>query len=160
MSRNGSDDMKKPIAVLFAFLLLLLSSCTSLPEPDAHELADRIISEQTAREFDEADSDMISILFGLDVNDFSDYAVYYSKEPANADIVVIFKSDKKKTLDSAKDILEEFRKSRIEDFKGYAPEEAAKLEEAKVISKGKYDIFVVMPDNEAVQKAINTEFEG
>ncbi len=149
--------MKKLIAVLFVFLLL--TSCAELPEPDAHELADKIISGQSAGEFDEADGDMISILFGLDVNDFSDYAVYYSKEPASADIVVIFKSDKKETLDSAKDILEEFRKSRVEDFKGYAPEEAAKLEEAKVITKGKYDILAVMPDNEAAQKVINTAFE-
>lgn len=149
--------MRKLIALIF--VILLLTSCSSLPEPDAHELADKIISGQPAGEFDEADGDMISILFGLDVEDFSDCAVYYSKEPASADIVIIFKSDNKETLESVKDILEEFRKSRIEDFKGYAPEEAAKLEESKVITKGKYDILVVMPDNGAAQKVINTAFE-
>ncbi len=149
--------MKNLIAVIFVFLLL--TSCSSLPEPDAHELADEIISGQQTGEFDEADGDMISILFGLDVEDFSDCAVFYSKEPASADIVIIFKSENKENLESVKEILEEFRNSRIEDFKGYAPEEAAKLDESKVIIKGKYTILTVMPDNEAAQKVINTAFE-
>lgn len=149
--------MKKLIVVLFA--LLLLTSCSSVPEPDAHELANKIISGQSAGEFEEADGDMISILFGLDVDDFSDCAVYYSKEPACADIIIIFKSDKKETLESVKEVLEEFRQSRIEDFKGYAPEEAAKLEESKVIIKGKYDILAVMPDSQTAQETINTAFE-
>ncbi len=149
--------MKKLITVLLVFLLL--TSCSSLPEPDAKELANKIISGQQAGEFDEADGDMISILFGLEVEDFSDCAVFYSKEPASADIVIIFKSDNKETLKSVKGILEEFRESRIEDFKGYAPEEAAKLEESKVIIKGKYTILTVMSDNEAAQKVINAAFE-
>ncbi len=149
--------MKKLIAILSAFLFL--TSCSSLPEPDAKELADKIISGQSAGEFEEASADMISILFGLDVENFNDYAVYYSKEPASADIIIIFKSDKKETLEIVKEILEEFRQSRIEDFKGYAPDEAAKLEESKVITKGKYDILTVMPDNQAAQDTVNSAFE-
>ena len=62
-------------------------------------------------------------------------------------------------MESVKEVLEEFRQSRIEDFKGYAPEEAAKLEESKVIIKGKYDILAVMPDSQTAQETINTAFE-
>ncbi len=148
--------MKKLIAVVFA--LLMLSSCGSFPEPDVHELADSIISGQAAGEFKEADGDMISLILDVDANDYSDSALFYSSEPACADIIVIFKTDKSDLQSETKKILSDFRESRLKDFKGYAPEEAVKIEDSEVISKGKYVIWAVMPDGEAAKKQIDSAF--
>lgn len=148
--------MKRFIVIIAA--LLMLVSCGQLPEPDANELAQDIILNQSAGEFEPADNDMISLLFDVDTAGYSDCVLYYSAEPACADIIVIFKSEQSDLLADTKEILEDFREDRLEDFKGYAPEEAAKIESSKVLTKGKYVIWVVMPDEDDALKRIDTAF--
>ncbi len=150
----------KRFVSMAASALLMFAACGKLPEPDAHELAQNIISAQGMSEaFAEADSDMVSLLFDIEIEDYSDFAVYYSSEPACADIVVVFKSEQSEILGKTKDMLGDFRASRLNDFKGYAPEEAAKIERSDVISKGKYVILAVMPDSNAAVDCIDSAFK-
>lgn len=156
--------MRKIKALLTAFtlmLLIMLSSCTSLPEPEVSEITDAVTSAVTLESgFSTATDAEISVLFGCDIGDYEAVSVLYSTDAMYADIIAVFKSENSHVQSETREFLDEFIESRLADFTGYAPEEVKKIEDSGVISYGLYDILVISSDFDAAESAVDKLFRA
>lgn len=150
----------KRIILLVIVSLLLFASCGRMPQPTAQEIVEAVkASQQQNGEYVSADEEMIKILFDFEPSDYSDWAVEYSKEAACADVIIVFKSGDKDTQSKTQDFLKEFLERRLNDFKGYAPEEAKKLEESRLLTYGNYDILTICGDFRSAKDAADRLFK-
>lgn len=151
--------MKKLICFLILALTLLSACGKSYPEPDMSAILDAAKSSQPqAADFLEADSKTVNAVFGCDVSLYDDFCVLYSSDPSSADIIAIFKSSDEQRRSETKDMLSGFLLQRIEDFKGYAPLEVKKMESCRVLSYGKYNILMILPDFSLAEESIKSLF--
>ncbi len=155
--------MKRIAVIVLATVVsaVLLASCrsSSLPSPDAMELANEIL--ETLGETDSfalADSETVDIVFGCDSSVYEDYCVMYSTEDISADIIAIFKSPDDETQDETEEMLEEFLNTRLNDFKGYAPLEVQKIENTKLITYGSYDILIIISEFDSAKSVVDSAF--
>lgn len=152
--------MKRVIVVIFA-VMLLLTSCGSsnLPSPDAEELATEILETLgETDDFELADSETVDIVFGCDSSIYDDYCVMYTTVDASADIIAIFKSPDGDSQSETEEMLDEFLESRLNDFKGYAPIEAQKIENTKIMTYGSYDILIIISDFDVAKTVVDSAF--
>ncbi|MCC8131890.1 MAG: DUF4358 domain-containing protein [Ruminococcus sp.] len=151
--------MKKFGTIILAVAVLFAACGSSLPSPDATELANEIL--ETLGETDNfilADSETVDIVFGCDSTVYEDYCVMYSTEDASADIIAIFKSPESETQDDTQEMLDSFLESRLNDFKGYAPLEVQKIENTKLITYGYYDILIIISDFDSAKNVVDSAF--
>ena len=151
--------MKKLILSFLLAASLLLCGCSEYAEPDVHQLVASIVSEQLIELPTEASDEDIAVIFDFDPSEVEDCAVTYSGRGGYADIIAVFKLE---SADSAEDfsaMLSDYKTSRYEDFKGYAPFEAEKLENGKVMTYGRYVLLAVVPDISKAQADIDAAFK-
>lgn len=150
--------MKRVICA--AFILLLLTACSQYAEPDVNSLMEQILSEQTIEEVTVASEADISILFDIDLSAVDVCDVRYSGKGGYADIIAIFKLKDISNAETVINMLIDYKAGRYEDFIGYAPFEAEKIEKGRVMAYGRYVLLVVVPDISAAQKTIDAAFEA
>ena len=150
--------MKRLICVLFA--VMLLAGCTQYLSPDVSELMDSLISSQGLDDMTTADDRAVGILYGIDLNAVEDYAAAYSGKGGYADMIAIFKLNADADPDAVADILKTYKDNRYEDFKGYAPFEAEKVENGKVLAYDKYVLLLILPDINAGVETVDKAFKG
>ncbi len=154
--------MKRLICLLTIALIICtaFSACgKSYPEPDMSTLTEAAVSSQPQSiDFSDADGDTVNAVFECDVSLYDDFCVMYSSDPASADIIAIFKSSDEKMHAEAQKMLNDFLSQRIDDFKGYAPLEVKKMEDCRVVSYGKYDILMILPDFSSANEAVGKVF--
>ncbi|MCD7770743.1 MAG: DUF4358 domain-containing protein [Oscillospiraceae bacterium] len=148
------------ILCILTSVLVLFSSCGStLPSPDATELATEVLDSLGETDnFALADSETVEIVFSCDSSIYEDFCVMYSTEDISADIVAIFKSPDSETQDATQEMLEEFLESRLNDFKGYAPLEVQKIENSELITYGSYDILIIISDFDSAKSVVDSAF--
>lgn len=154
----------KPIkSVIFLCLLIsaiiTVSACGRTQEPLVQDIVDSIISSNWyASDFVQADALTAGIIFDCDVSAYDDYAVYYTDEPAKADIIIVFKTGDKNLGKDTADFLESFIESRRKDFEGYAPLEVKKIDQSSVVTRGSYIILLILEDSDAANAALDSVF--
>ena len=153
--------MKKRHVLLWTLALCLtLSACGGGKEtqeaPAAPEtLAQAVLSSQSgggelAPLTGEALSDHLTALCGLE--EWEAAAVYLGAGMDAREVTVVLLAGEFDAEQAAED-LEDYRLDRQGDFFGYAPEEAALLEEAAVLQSGRYAALLVCEDPEAAEAA-------
>ena len=150
--------MKKTLCIFLAILFISLTACSQYAEPDVGELTDLILSEQTIEEITYASESDVGILFDIDLDRVEAYRVCYSGKGGYADMIAVFKLKNSVDADSVSSVLEKYKSDRYEDFKGYAPLEAKKIEKGRIMVYGRYVLLVVVPDISAAQKTIDAAF--
>lgn len=150
--------MKRFICIVL--IPLLLVACSQYAEPDVSSLMDQILSEQTIEEVAVATEADIEILFGINLDAVERYDVCYSGKGGYADIIAIFKLSDSSSAEEISAILTDYKASRYEDFKGYAPLEADKIEKGRIMTYGRYVLLVVVPDISSAQKTIDAAFSA
>ena len=150
--------MKKLICAVIA--LVLLTSCSQYAEPDVSVLMEELLSGQDTEEMTAATAEEVGILFDIDLSLAEDFAVSYSGKGGCADIVAIFKLNSKEDAPDAAAVLEKYREDRYNDFLGYAPFEAEKIENGRVLTYGRYVILIVLPDIESALSAAEKAFKA
>lgn len=88
-------------------------------------------------------------LYGQSADKFSDGAILYVSSGKSADEISLLKGD------GAKDLLLERKKNRAADFKGYAPEESKKCEDAEVYETNGFCVLVISEDTDDVKAKID-----
>lgn len=149
--------MKKIIPIIVS-AVLLLSGCSGYNSPDVDELMDGICLSQGLENMTAADDLSLGILFDISLDEVEDYSVKYSSDGGYADLVAIFKMNPDADTEDAAGKLKDYKSARYEDFKGYAPLEAEKVENGKVMVYDRYVLLVIVPDIAAAEETINTEF--
>ena len=150
--------MKKLIIAVLA--LVLLTSCSQYAEPEVSVVFENMLSGQELEEMTPATAQEVGILFDFDISLAEEYSVSYSGKGGCADILAVFKLyDGENTSDVAS-ALEKYREDRYNDFLGYAPFEAEKIENGRVLTYGRYVILIVLPDIESALSAADKAFKA
>ena len=96
--------------------------------------------------------------YGLERSDWTDAAAAYSQGFQANELAVIQLSEESNVAE-AEQSLAAYVERRKAEFTGYAPEEAAKLEDALLLRQGRWLLLVVCPDPEAALSAFELSFE-
>ncbi len=153
--------MKKIGIIILAVVVLFVACGSTLPSPDATELATEILEALGETEnFILADSETVDIVFDCDSSVYDDFCVMYSTEDASADIIAIFKSPDGETQADTQEMLDSFLESRFNDFKGYAPLEVQKIENTKLITYGYYDILIIISEFDSAKSVVDSAFSA
>lgn len=99
---------------------------------------------------DDSDSDMLSLVIGLDESLYDEYRYMYPETNLNNNQILVVKGSDKKAL---RDALDKFLKNQIELYSSYLAAEAEKLKAAEVFEVDDYVILLVGDTKEEVQKA-------
>ena len=150
--------MKKLFCVIFS-AMLIMCACSQYAEPDVAELMDMLISSQELDNMTSADDSGVGILFGIELSEVEEYAVQYSGKGGFADMIAIFKLVDDGDSEAVAELLRTYKEHRYEDFKGYAPFEAEKVENGKVVIYDRYVLLVIAPDISAAQDTLNQAFK-
>ena len=155
--------MKQRLLGLAALAIFLLSSCGSDAQITTQytplQIATAIIEAhvdisemQVLHSDDNFFTEYVDTKYDIEVGAVKDGVIFYCSG-AIADEIAVFlvtdNSDVKKT----KDALKEYKKHRAEAFMGYAPEQAAILENGLVVTRGNYVALLICKnpkDSEAV----------
>ncbi len=148
--------MKRIILVIIT-AMTLFTACGGYNHPAASELAELIISSQGLEEMSEASGEDIEILFKTEASELKQYCVKYSSRGAYADMVAILEAGDGKVGELEK-LLSDYKNARYEDFKGYAPLEAEKVENGKVLVYDSYVILLIVPDVQSAEETVDSEF--
>ena len=149
----------RKIICAFAVLALLLSGCSKYAEPDVSELMPSVLACSSIDDFAYADDNTVGIIFDIDLSEVEEYSCSYSGKGGFADMVAIFKLYDEDNAQKVSDMLLRYKDSRYNDFKGYAPFEAEKVKNGKVLTYGRYVLFVVVGDISTAQETIEAAFK-
>ena len=150
--------MRKLFCVFSALFLVLLTACSQYAEPDVFELMSSVVSGQDVQEMTDANEAEVEMIFDINLDSVEEYAVRYSGRGGYADMVVIFKLNDSDQAEKTAQILENYRSSRYDDFKGYAPIEAKKIEDGRVLTYGRYVLLIILPDMQSAMDAAESAF--
>ncbi len=139
---------------------LLFAGCSQYAEPDVGELMTALLENQDVAKPTEATEAEISAIFEINPEDVESRSVYYSGKGGYADIAAVFVMNSEDLTQEAADALDEYRLQRYEDFKGYAPVEAEKLENGRVLTYGRYVLLLVLPDIDKAVEAADAAFKA
>lgn len=156
--------MKRILCVFISLLILSLCGCSEYAEPDVNTLmADIISSQQFEADMTSADEKTICMLFEFVAEKAEVCAVSYSGKGGLADMIAIFKisdsADLSADIALTEQALSDYKSARYDDFKGYAPFEAEKIEKGEVMIYGKYILLVIVPDISEARTVIDSSFK-
>ena len=108
---------------------------------------------------DEGFADYLERAYGLDAALLEDGAVGHSSGVSAAELTVL-RFREAGDAEDARQALMDYVDARLNDFYGYAPAQAALLEEAAVLFRGRYAALLVLPDQEAARADFDRCFDG
>ena len=159
--------MKKRILPLF-LAALLLAGCVQKAAPSevtasADEIAQAVLNSQADREGVNALSGgelafYLTNLYGLEEGDWTDAAIYAAGGMDAREITVILPAEgREETVAAA---LENYRQSRLGDFFGYAPAQAALVEDAHVVGRTGCRALLICADMDSALAAFGAFHQG
>ncbi len=149
--------MKK---IIFAILtaMIFLTACGKYNQPDVTALTDELCFIQGLDDMSDATPDDVKILYDIEPADTEDFSVRYSSKGGYADMIAVFKMIGSQEADYAEEALLDYKAARYEDFKGYAPLEAEKIENGKVLRYDNYVILLIVSNIDTAVQCADTEF--
>lgn len=99
------------------------------------------------------DSQALKRNFGLNSSDYSGVLYYASVSGISAEEVLLIQVADRSQISQVTDALEERVENRQKDFKGYAPEQAELLKNARQTVRGSYIFFVVSENADRYMEA-------
>lgn len=151
--------MKRFFALLAAFAILL-TACSGYSEPDVSQLMESLLSGQNVKDAVNAPYEDISLIFEFDPEKVEEAALCYSGDGGYADMAAVFKLYSADDASAFSDMLSEYKDTRYEDFKGYAPMEAEKIENGRVLTYGRYVLLLILPDIPGAVGAADAAFSA
>lgn len=156
----------KKIIRLTALLLAVLGLCACGQAKSVknnvpvEQIVAGILEELSAREdLTPMNDSYVGGVMGMDVSDYSEYAVYISAVGTNIDEFGVFKvSGDLKPEDAAQQLRDYLQMREDTWMNQYTPEERPKLQKAAVKTLGGYVMYAILSEPE--QKAAFAAFEG
>ncbi len=155
--------MKKRFALILACLVALtLAACSrgsgeadmkaSKPLADiAEEIRDAVGSATLIKE---EDADTLKEYYGYDVDKYASYAIY-NPPIINADTIHIVELTDIDDMTAAKAELEANKERVVKAFDGYLPDQYAMAQDGQVVTKGRYAMLIISPDNAKAVEIFN-----
>ena len=126
----------------FVVLLMLFASGSNKPfEEVSKSVEDSLDTEALTAQ----DAAMFKRNFGLNAADYAGVLYYSSGASMSAEDVLLVKVNRDSQVQEVVDAIDERIQSRINDFEGYAPDEAKLLEDARQSVRGTYIFYAASP---------------
>lgn len=91
--------------------------------------------------------------YGLNGADYDGVLFYVSEHSMSADEILLIKAKNEEQVQEIESAIDRHLQNRIEDFDGYAPDEAKLLKDAERSTRGTYIFLCVSKDAKAYKKA-------
>ena len=155
--------MKKKIVslILAAVSILCLASCSggNAKTPAVKDVANTIRESGEFAELVALNDDNISTrYYGIDLEAIEEYEVLVCATGAATDEIAVFKMKSQDDVEDMRDVVLERKEELYDRFVDYVPDEAPKVNNAVISSKGKYVYFIVCEDHKAAKEAAESCF--
>ena len=149
--------MRKKIALIVTLVICTMgmAACGDKKDDDkketktdsVSELADKLKAEGSFTDLSPLESKIaVERLYGLDSSKIEDSA-FYSNSNATAEDVAVIKVNDESYVADVKKAIEDRVAEQTKSFESYNAAEVPKLEDAVIITSGKYVVFVVSGDS-------------
>ncbi len=131
--------------VIIAAIALFVAFCVytqhqgNVPFDQVRDAVVQAIDQESMRD---AGSRGFVRFYGLNSAEYDGILLYQSTSGMSADEVLLVKLKDRNQLDALLETINSRKEARTSDFSGYAPAEAAIMEEAEILTKGKYVLFL------------------
>lgn len=140
------------LIVVYIVCLLLFTSGSSKPFAEVAGPVEGAVNKDTMVKQKELD---IKKLYELNVSEYDGIMLYVSSNNLSAEEVLLLKVKDKDQLDDVRKAIDKRLESRMNDFKGYAPEEEAYIDSAVVSFRGDYVFVSIGVDAEKLKEVFN-----
>lgn len=158
------------LIILAVAAAVALSACAANPKAatsySPRQIAEAVISAQgdisallPLLPDDGYYADYITDIYQMDADKIKDGAIYYASG-MQADEIAVFLVSGKSGADDAREALLRYADHRADVFMGYAPEQAAKLENGIVAVRGDYVALLVCKDPQKAESTFLACFSG
>ena len=148
--KEGFDITAAPVFTALKIIALVLMVIFIISEYSfdreskaAFEDVSKAVSERfSQKNVITGDNQMIKRLYGIDPNEYSDVLLYYPSTNMGSEELLLVKLNDLSQQETVKKAMEERVDSQKNVFEGYAPDQVAMLEKAKVDVEGNYILMV------------------
>ncbi|MBR1507056.1 MAG: DUF4358 domain-containing protein [Eubacterium sp.] len=148
--KEGFDIAAAPVFTALKIVALVLMVIFIISEYSfdreskaAFEDVSKAVSERfSQKNVITGDNQMIKRLYGIDPNEYSDVLLYYPSTNMGSEELLLVKLNDLSQQETVKKAMEERVDSQKNVFEGYAPDQVAMLEKAKVDVEGNYILMV------------------
>lgn len=145
--------------VILAAIAVFIAGCVytqhqgNVPLEEVRAAVEQAIDQETMTD---AGNKGFTRFYGLNSSDYDGVLLYQSASGMSADEILLVKVKDREQLEPLTESINGRRSARISDFSGYAPEEEAIMEEAELIVKGNYVLFLPYSQADDVKQAFLT----
>ena len=148
--KEGFDIAAAPVFTALKIIALVLMVIFIISEYSfdreskaAFEDVSKAVSERfSQKNVITGDNQMIKRLYGIDPNEYSDVLLYYPSTNMGSEELLLVKLNNLSQQETVKKAMEARVDSQKNVFEGYAPDQVAMLEKAKVDVEGNYILMV------------------
>jgi hypothetical protein len=140
------------VLVLLAFLVISLSA-NHVSQAAFSSVQEAVISQADASNMQQADSQMIRRLYGLDPTDYEDILLYCPTTNMGAEELLLVKLKDTSQQDTVTAAIEKRVATQMDSFDGYGVDQYDMLEKSVTEVQGNYILLVVATDPTPVRQA-------
>lgn len=156
--------MKKILIGVIA-LGLLLAGCSkdqpaeADPKLTAKEMADSMLEEVEQPELIELEPEQVKNLYNLDSEMLEDYSIRIPMMNVKTNEMAILKVKDEKDIPKAESAVKQRAENVKKQFETYLPDQYENAKNYKLMTKGKYVLFVISEDADKLVNVYNSFFE-
>jgi hypothetical protein len=140
------------VLVLLAFLVISLSA-NHISQAAFSSVQEAVISQADVSNMQQADSQMIRRLYGLDPTDYEDVLLYCPTTNMGAEELLLVKLKDTSQQDTVTAAIEKRVATQMDSFDGYGVDQYDMLEKSVTEVQGNYILLVVAADPAPVRQA-------
>ena len=139
--------MKKfGLIILIIVLALPLLGCSQNTPPPLSDIEADLLASGETQGMIKADGKALKRIYGLNINDFEEVAVYTPSNYMDVSEILIIKSKDAAQLDLIEIAVDTRVAKQLESFNGYGPEQCALLDNYEIKIIGNTLFYCVSPD--------------
>jgi hypothetical protein len=154
--------MKKFISSVLASLFILTTATAcggeTAKQPAVNEVADGVLKEITIPSAVKKETSDISTYYTIDDSKLEEGVLYICGSGAFPDELAVLKMKDANAAKEAKAAAEKRLSSQISLFESYTPNEMYKLNDARILVKSNYVIFIATENNARAEEIVNSYF--
>jgi len=155
---TATGAFKWAVAVLAIIVIALSSAKSKLSSTTFEAMCDAVMAVTDTSEMQEADSQMIRRLYGIDPNDYDGAMLYYPVTNMHAAELLIVKLKDEDQQDGVEQAISDRKNTLLKSFQGYGAEQTAMLENSITDIRGNYAFFCSAKDPEKVHDAFSEAY--
>ena len=138
---------------------LFLSACSKPQQKPAEEVYNKILASVAFQELSILSLEQIETVIGVEISQLSEAYAAVDASRYTPEAVFILTAKDQKSLSTIQELLQEYRQDLLDDYRDYRPDEAYKIEDAQVLTKGLQVVLMVAPDQSVAKTALENAWK-